>query len=297
MHFMRTCVRPTTFPHRRPRTRVAVVAAVCTGVAVVAAACSSSGSANGAPAASPSSTAGGGVSMSASQALKLAADQARKITSLTASMNVTSRGSLATHLTGTLAEQLRPTVLAHETFKITGSSQHMPGIMQTLLTGDAVYFKISALAATLGKPWVKIPFSSVKQAGLNLAPIINQLRINNPLAQTELLEGASGVQRVGTQVINGVPTTEYTGVVHPGAALAKLNPSMRPQLQPALSSMKIKIAHFTVWVDAQHQVRKLAVTLSGTAYRVSSVIVITSINQPVHIQVPPASQVANVPGL
>ncbi|HEY5985690.1 MAG TPA: hypothetical protein VIV12_04800 [Streptosporangiaceae bacterium] len=235
--------------------------------------------------------------MSASQALELAADQAQKITSLTATMDIRSSGTLASHITGTLEEQIQPTVLARQTFTVQASGQHLPGTMQTLLTSDAVYLKIPSLANMLGKPWVKIPFSSLQNSGLNLAPLVRQIQGNNPLAQAQMLQGATHVRQVGSQTVNGVPTTEYTGTIHAAAALAKLDPNMRKLLQPALSTTGITIIHFTAWIDGQHQVRKLAEASSGSNYRVSSVVVITSINQPVQVQPPPASQVAHVPGM
>jgi hypothetical protein len=301
MPFLSTQARPAAVPFsgsppRPPRIRRTALAAICAAVAVTAAACSSSGSSSGSGTAAPGSPAGG-QAMSASKALKLAAGQARKVTSLTANMNISSSGTFTSHLTGTLEEQIQPTVLAHQTFHLSGGIQHLPGTMQTLLTSNAVYLKISSLANMLGKPWVKIPFSSLRQSGLNLAPIIHQIQSENPLAETQMLVGATNARQAGSQVINGVPTTEYTGVIHAGTAMASLSPSMRKLLRPALAETGIKVIHFKVWVDGQHQVRKLAEVLTGSEYRVSSVITITSINQPVHIQVPPASQVANVPGM
>jgi hypothetical protein len=299
MPFLRTQIRTSAAPgHRSARRRGGIrpaAVAACAAVAVAAAACSSSSS-SGSGSATPSSSAAGRA-MSASQALKLAAGQAQKITSLTASMDVRSSGTFASHITGILEEQIQPTVLARQTFSVQGGGQNLPGTMQTLLTGDAVYLKIPSLANMLGKPWVKIPFSSLRNSGLNLAPLVHQIQGNNPLAQAQMLQGATNVRQVGSQVVNGIPTTEYTGTIHTATALAKLDPNMRKLLRPALSTTGITIIHFTAWVDSQHEVRKLAEVSSGSHYRVSSVVVITSINQPVHVQAPPAGQVANMPGM
>lgn len=144
---------------------------------------------------------------------------------------------------------------------------------------------------------MKIPFSSLRNTGLNLAPLIHQIQSDNPLAEAQMLAGATNVRQVGSQVVNGIPTTEYAGTIHAGAALAKLDPNMQKVLRPALSATGIRIIHFHVWVDAHHQVRKLAEVLSGSNYRVTSLVIITSINQPVHVQTPTASQVANMPGI
>lgn len=277
---------------RRPASRTALVAVVCTAAAIAAAGCGSAG-----PGTSPGRSANGH-QMPASQALELAASAAQKVRTFAASMDITSGGTYSSHLTGTLEEQVKPTVLAHQTFAVTAAGTRVPGGMQTLLTGNAVYLKMSALVKALGKPWVKIPFSSLKKStGVSLAPLIHQLQGNNPLAQTQALRAATDVRRVGSATINGVPTTEYAGTLNIAKSMAKLDPSLRKLVAPALSATGISTAHFKVWLDSQHQVRKLWETERGTSYHVTSLITITAINQPVHIHVPPASQVAKMPGL
>lgn len=230
--------------------------------------------------------------------MSMAASAARKVTSFTATMNISSSGLLSTHLVGTLQEQLKPTLLAHQTFTVKGGKIPLPGGMQTLLTGDAVYLKVGSLARLMGKPWMKIPFSAMKQrGGINLAPLVRELQGNNPLAQTQMLAAASNVHQIGTATVNGIPTTEYAGTLNVAKSLARLGPGLRKLVGPALSATGITTAHFVVWVDAQHQVRKMSETENGSSYHGRSVVTITSINQPVHIHVPPASQVGSMPGL
>ena len=53
--------------------------------------------------------------------------------------------------------------------------------------------------------------------------------------------------------------------------------------------------HFDAWIDGQHQVRKIITTEAGSSTRITTTIVITAINQPVSIRLPPASQVATAP--
>jgi hypothetical protein len=52
---------------------------------------------------------------------------------------------------------------------------------------------------------------------------------------------------------------------------------------------------FTVWIDDQHITRKALVTVNGTSITETVDMTITSINQPVHISAPPASQTAPLP--
>jgi hypothetical protein len=296
-------LRPAEYALGHSPRRLRPLPATLIGIAAIAlvTGCGSSGNSgnNAGPGHSGNagSPAAGGVT--ASRALSLAAAQAQKVNSFTATMNIVSHGSLAAHMTGTLQERVRPTVLAHQVFSIHGGSGlPIPGSMQTLLTSRAVYLNMSTLSQVAGKPWVKIPFSSLKKSmGVDLAPLIHQFQGNNPLAEAQMLTAATNVRAIGSQTIDGVQATEYTGTLDVGKAMTRLDPSLRKLVAPALSATGITTAHFRVWVDGQHQVRKLVETEGGSRYQVTSTIVITSINQPVHIHVPPASQVAGMPGM
>jgi hypothetical protein len=276
----------------RPFAAVAVCAA-----AVLAAGCS--GGSSGSPSAAGGSAAGSGTVLAAGKALSLAADNARQTTAFSATMDITSSGTYASHLSGTLDEQTKPSVLAHQKFSVTANGTSVPGGMETLLTPDAVYLKMSTLARMLGKPWIRMAFSSLKSStGANFAPLIRQLQANNPLAFAQMLPAASSVRTVGSQSVNGVPATEYQGTLDPVKALTRIDPSLRSILAPVLSATGITTDNFTVWVDGQHQIRKLISVETGTtSYKVTSVMVVTSVNQPLNIQVPPTGQTAMMPGM
>jgi hypothetical protein len=292
---------PWSRSRRWPAIRPASVAAVCAAAAIAAAGCGSSGGGTGAASGGAGGATGAGAgshAASAVQELTLAASAAQKVNSFAAHLTISSSGALATHLSGTLEEQVRPTLLASEKFSLQSQGTAVPGGMQTLLTGNAIYLKMSTLAKVIGKQWVKIPFSSLKKStGISLAPLIHQLQGNNPLAQTQMLPAASDVHQVGTASIGGVSTTEYAGTLDIAKAMAKLAPSFRKLVGPALKATGITTANFKVWVDGQHQVRKLTETEGGGTTHFTTVMTIISVNQPVHITAPPASQVAGLPGM
>jgi hypothetical protein len=235
--------------------------------------------------------------MSAGQELAAVASAARKVSSFAATMDIRTSGPYTSHLSGTQVEQVRPTVLSQQTFKVTEAGRNIPGRLRTLLTSNAVYLSMSTLRTAVGKPWIKIPFSAFKHMGVNLAPLIRQLQGNNPLAQAQLLAAATNVRQVGSGTVNGVPTTEYTGTVDVTKAMARIDPGLRKLIGPAMQATGITTTHFEVWVDAQHQVRRLRETGNGANYHVTTLMTVTAINQPVHITVPAASQVARMPGL
>jgi hypothetical protein len=276
---------------RRFGARALASAAICAATAVAAGCSTGAGtgtsgttSGSGSPAASGQGAAGG----SAASALSLAATQAGKITSYTATVSMTTTGSAASSMNGTVEMQNKPTMLIHE--KISGTGGEFAALggtgMEMIVTKTTIYMKFD--------------FSKVKNStpGLNLSSLFSQAQTNNPLAETQLFASSTNVHEVGTAVINGVPTTEYTGTYHIGAGLNRLSPSLRKQMQQALSATGMTTSQFTIWVDGQHNVRKLVETETGSAgTSVTTTMLVTSINQPLTVQLPPASQVAGMPGL
>ena len=274
-------------------------AAVCAAVLTVAAC--SGGGAPAAGSATTAASAGGAPSsgaVSPASVLSLAASRASQTTSFRASMDIVSSGSYSSHLAGTLAEQTKPVLLADQKFRVTASGVSVPGSMETMLTSKAIYLKISSLSRMAGKPWVGIPLSSLKSSmGANFGPLIQQMQASNPLSMTRMLPAAANVRQVGSAVVGGVQTTEYTGTLDPAKALRRLDPGLRRAAAPALAATGIRQDKFSVWVDGQHQVRKLVQDESGPHYQVKSTMVVQAINVPLHITVPPASQIAGMPGL
>jgi hypothetical protein len=275
---------------------IAVLAAGVTG-------CSGSGSS----AAQPTAPGGQQTAHTAQQAVQLAASTADSVNSFEATISVQATadagsgtgGTSAFHLAGTVTEQIHPSLLAkadYSTFTVAGQS--LAEGMSEIITANAVYVKLSLLTQALhtSKPWLEVPFSSLKSGkGQSLSSLLRQLQTSNPLTQTKLLAGATDVKKVGTGTIDGVPVTEYTGSYSMTQALAKLPASLRASLSQDIEKAGFKSARFTVWVDGQHQVRKSIITEAGSSFTETVTTTVTSINQPVSIQVPSASQTTTLP--
>jgi hypothetical protein len=261
--------------------------------------CAASGSAGGKSTATSTASASG---QTPEQAIQLAASTARAVNSFTANMSIQASGRAsggAFSLVGTLSERLHPSVLAeadYSTFSAAGQS--FPGGMSEIATSNSVYMKLSMLSQALhtNKPWLEIPFSSLSKAsGVNISSLFSQLQTSSPLDQSQLFAGAQNVRTVGTGAVDGVPVTEYTGTLVLSKALTKLPAALRASIGQALEKAGIGSARFTEWVDGQHQVRKMSVTETGTAIIETVTTTITSINQPVNIQIPAASQTTTLP--
>jgi hypothetical protein len=269
---------------RRPLRRLAAPAIAGGAVLVLLAGCGS-----GSPKA-----AGGNQQLTAGQAIGLAASQARHVNSYALSVHTRSTGFAAANTSGTMQIRLKPSLLGKIRMNLSLAGHAVP--VEEILTPHAVYLKLSSLGDVTGKPWIKLSDSGLKHgAGATIGQLLQGIENADPLTQTSMLTASKDMRKVGTQVINGVPTTHYAGSYAIAAALAKVPASMRSLTRPVLKSMGITRVHFNAWIDAQHQLRKMVTTEAGRGSRITTTVVITAINQPVSVSLPPASQVAAAP--
>jgi hypothetical protein len=267
---------------RRAGSWPAVAVAMCAGTCALATACS---------AASPADTSSP-KQPTPQQAITLAADDTGQVNGLAGDISLRA-GSIAS-VSGTLQLQVRPTLLMD--LDLNGALGGTSGSISEILTTSALYMQMPGLSELdNGKPWAEIPFSELSGSlGTTLSQAMSDVQESNPLEQTQIFATSKLVHKVGTQVINGINTTQYAGTVSPSAALAALPSSQSKQLAPMLKLVTGDIS-FNVWIDNSHVVRKVTEnkTISGQA--VAATVTVTSINQPLTVSIPPASQVYNLP--
>lgn len=269
-----------------PLSRLAVLA----GTATVLAACSVVGGTS-----SPSTTPSAAAKLaSPKQAILLAAAKAQRVTSFSATMDVvaTAQGQDVT-MSGTLREQLSPSLLVDASFPtLQGGGQSLPGGLEEILTSQAVYIKMSVLTQALhtSKPWVKMPVDQLGKLSGSLKSAFSQAKTDNPLAHTQMFKGSPDIHKVGTGAIGGVPVTEYAGSVPIDKAVASLPTDMRDRYDSLFTELGVKVVKFHIWLDAQNQTRKVALTMAAKNVTESITETITSINQPVSVTVPASGE-------
>ena len=256
---------------------------------ILASACSSGGtSASRSPAGAP---------LAPRQALLAAATQAQQITSATETLTVHDNTS-GSATTGTVQVRLKPALLASENLNVTahGTSTRV----KVILTGTAVYLHEASLAGQLGKPWVKMDLSALPAlagtSGASLAQLVHSLQSNNFTSQARLFTVAKNTRVVGTQTVEGVTTTEYTGSFTAAEGLKALPAGLRQALAPELQALGNSPIHFHEWVDGQHHLRKMTEVETVGGDTVTIGIGITAIDQPVHITPPPDRQTFTLQG-
>lgn len=260
--------------------RAAAVAA-CAAASALITACSSLGGAGGTGSAKP---------VTPATAIRLAAAETQTVTSLGGNISIAA-GSV--NVAGTFQFQLKPSLVVEESLNASGSGQS--AAIGEILSGTALYLKVPGLSTHAGKPWVEINLSGLSGGlGAALNQLIQNAENSNPLTQTEELTASKDARLVGTQVIDGVKTTHYAGTITPSAALEKLAAGLRKDLSSAMSQLQGDIS-WNIWVDAQHNLRKLTETYTVAGAPLNLTMTVTSINQSVTIALPPASQVIVLP--
>lgn len=273
-------------------------------VATAAAGCSASSSstvrASGSTAPAP---------VNALDAVKLAAKTASGANSYTGTMSLqgtvnpgaaNSAGvSGGISMTGTFAERLHPTLLVSAdigSYSMLGTS--LAGGLDELITPTTMYLKSAQLTQELHltKPWLAMSLSAAsKNSGLNLSQLVNQATGSGPLTQAQMLGASSSVREVGTGSIDGVPVTEYAGTIPVAKAISTLSGGAKAEMEQMNAAAKLTTENYTVWIDGQHIMRKAVITGTGAILTETVTVTFTSVNQPVNITAPPASQTTSLP--
>ena len=231
-----------------------------------------------------------GITSSAS-AFSLASQQTQSIRSFSADLEVQATGALNATLTGTLHEVTTPT-------PIIAIHAHAGGLgnIRVILTNGMAYLKSPFMMRAHGKPWVMGSMSSMSStSGLNLGPLLSLLSTSSPLVQVPLFSQAQNTRMMGHSMMNGMRMSEWGGHYMLSNVLGSLNSSVQPSFQSMMNS-GLSMTRFRAWMDSSHMVRKLVLIEQGANTRIVITLVITSINQPMHITMPSTTLIFILPG-
>jgi hypothetical protein len=186
----------------------------------------------------------------------------------------------------------RTPLRASEQLQIDVAGRALPPVT-SVLTRRTMYIEAGPLVPNPAKPWVGIPIADMG----GLGPLLRSAENTNPMTQARMFLASTRAAVVGHRVINGVPTTGYRGSFTPAQALrtaVRLSPSsVRPLLAQAASLLTGDV-HFTIWVGPGALIRKYHVVEAVSGQKVTTICTINWFNQPVHVTVPPASEVTGL---
>ncbi|WP_243716624.1 hypothetical protein [Actinomadura sp. KC345] len=184
--------------------------------------------------------------------------------------------------------------------EISRGGKTVPGAKgQALFTGNTLYAKVPQLAQFVsgGKPWVKVDVNEASQrTGFDVQGLIDQVQKVDPAEQTKMFTGSKDARRVGTESIDGVQTTHYTGTVTVQDALNRLDAEAREDVGKWLPKDKANSKiNFDLWTDGENLPRKLVSKTSGSQGESGTVTVLYSdYGESFTVNPPPSDQVGTL---
>ncbi|GAA0549006.1 hypothetical protein [Actinomadura livida] len=240
--------------------------------------------------------------LSAGQALLKASEKTGEADTFKADLTVTGTGQGGSgEIRANGQFQLRPTLqFSAKLDEFSRGGKSVPGAQgQALFTGDVLYAKVPQLAKFVsgGKPWLKIDVDRASQhTGFDIQGLIGQVEKVDPAEQTKMFTGSKDARRVGTEKVDGVETTHYTGTVTVQDALNRLDAESREKVRKWLPAedAQHKI-NFDLWTDAENLPRKLVSKMSGEQGETGTVTVLYSdYGESFKVNPPPSDQVGEL---
>ncbi|MFD0685664.1 LppX_LprAFG lipoprotein [Actinomadura fibrosa] len=272
--------------------RLAVAAGgTAVGAALLLSGCNGDGSGNGTE----------NMKLSANEALLKSSQKTGESDTFKADLTVTGTGSDGGKVHATGQFRLRPAVkFSARIDEVSQGGRSLAGVKgQAIFTDDVLYAKVPQLARFVsgGKQWLKIDANQVAQrTGLDVQDLVNQIQKVDPAEQTKMFTGSKDARRVGTETVDGVKTTHYTGTVTVQDALNRLDAQARDKVSTWLDKddKNAKI-NFNVWTDGQNLPRKLTSTATGSQGESGSVTVLYSdYGKSFSVNPPPSDQVGEL---
>ncbi len=227
-------------------------------------------------------------SQTPAQAFAAAVHQSSSLRSLSADISEQINGATSETISGNVQAERNPVRLSMKlSVNAAGSTIPISGIV----TSNAMYLKLGValpLPSSAQGKWIGIPFARLGPSS-EFASLVHSFESDNPVSSVQVLLAAKDVRDAGTQTIDGMQTTKYTGSFAPSAALKLLPASERAATGQALKLVKGNVS-VSVWThDGQ------IVQYSDVEHLEDSTVTVSvrylSINKPVSIAVPPAGQV------
>ncbi|GAA2253342.1 lipoprotein [Streptomyces indiaensis] len=236
--------------------------------------------------------------MTPAAAVAKAAKNTEDITSLQYRMKGTVPES--GRVEGEASMRLKPTIAM--SMKMQAPDQAAGESVEIRLVDKAMYLGGGAEMAKEmdGKKWLKFDLS-----GSDAAKEIDKMGSptqaeQNPAAESTFLTGAKDVKKVGSEEVEGVETTHYSGTVTLDdlrASLKDEKAETRKQREKSIKQYeKLGIDKFTMdmWVDGEDHTKQFRMKGQADKGPMDMTITFLDYNKPVTVTAPPAKDVADL---
>ncbi|MFF5964061.1 DUF1396 domain-containing protein [Streptomyces collinus] len=236
--------------------------------------------------------------MTPAAAVAKAAKNTEDITSLQYRMKGTVPES--GRVEGEASMRLKPTIAM--SMKMQAPEQAAGETVEIRLVDKAMYLGGGAEMAKEmdGKRWLKFDLSGSDAAkDLDKMGSTSQAE-QNPATESTFLTGAKDVKKVGSEKVDGVETTHYTGTVTLADLRASLKDSKgetREQREKSIKQYeKLGVDKLTMdmWVDGEDHTKQFRMKGQADKGPMDMTITFLDYNKPVTVTAPPAKDVADL---
>lgn len=199
----------------------------------------------------------------------------------------------------TASMRTEPTVAM--SMKMTALDQGADGTVEIRLVDKAMYMGGNAEMAKEmnGKTWLKFDMSALGEDGLGEGSGIDQAD-QNPATESTFLTGAEDVKKVGTETVDGVKTTHYSGTV----TLDTLRDSFKDEDKATREKREKSVKQYEklgidelamdMWVDGDDHTKQFRMKGGATKGTLDMTITFLDYNKPVTITAPPAKDTTDL---
>jgi hypothetical protein len=179
--------------------------------------------------------------------------------------------------------------------KLVARGRQIP--FDTVVTGDVLYLRSPAFAqaTTQDKQWVKLNLATLasSQGTTDLSGILDASP--TPTYALAYLQGASTVDKVGSESIGGVQTTHYTVSANLDTAAEHASGSTRDALQGVIAQSGVRTLPLDVWLDGNGYIRKVRYDEHAGRRQAAQVTMeLHDFGAPVTIDAPPDDSVVDL---
>lgn len=142
-----------------------------------------------------------------------------------------------------------------------------------------------------GKPWLRITPDSTDPAAAAIGQLLDTVQAaSDPRTSIEVYGQAEDFVLVGTEDVDGVEATHYSGAIPPQALLSTFPEEMRAGLEPMLGTEPFPV---DIWLDGDDRPVRVVQAATIQGVETTSTQSYFAWGEPVEITAPPADQIQN----
>jgi len=234
---------------------------------------------------------GGGTAAKPTNAIEAAALKTSQAGSVRADFSLSSSGGVSG--TGSGVFNSGKDRSAQVTMNVTENGKQVA--VDTVIVGNTIYVRSPLISQRLpgGKQWVKVDLQKAAKAGnVDLGSLLS----TNPTPGGALayLQGSTVIKKLGSEKVDGVPTTHYRVVVDLQKAADRASGSDRDALEQAIKAAGTSTLPVDVWIDSQGYVRKIDYHLQASGQSGDLTMVLHDFGSPVPITAPATNEVVDL---